>query len=91
MTVSTGPNLCFSFTNIGDVGNGPYFENDKLKLRYDGGDICMSLEGPDHISTVITFECDHSTVCTITFNCFTLKDVFPSMATYSNSSSWIEV
>lgn len=50
-----------SFTNIGDVGNGPYFENDKLKLRYDDGDICLNPEGPDHISTVITFECDHST------------------------------
>jgi hypothetical protein len=57
--------LCSSFTNIGDVGNGPYFENDKLKLRYDDGDICLNPEGPDHISTVITFECDHSTVCTV--------------------------
>ncbi|PNF28080.1 hypothetical protein B7P43_G12251 [Cryptotermes secundus] len=55
------PDPTRSFTNIGDVGDGPYFENDKLKLKYNGGDICLNQEGPDHISTVITFECDNST------------------------------
>jgi hypothetical protein len=55
--------MYFRFSNIGDVGNGPYFEDEKLKLKYDGGDICCNPEGPDHTSTIITFECD-STVCT---------------------------
>ena len=53
------------FTNIGDVGNSPYFENGKLKVKYEKGAICEDIEGPDHMSTIITFECDHSTVCTI--------------------------
>ena len=56
--------LLYRFTNIGDVGNGPYFENGKLKLKYEGGTICMDPEGPDHTSTVITFECDE-TVSTV--------------------------
>jgi hypothetical protein len=55
--------LVSSFINIGDVGNGPYFEAGKLKLKYGRGDICRDPEGPDHMSTIITFECDHSTVC----------------------------
>ena len=48
----------FRFTNIGDVKNGPYIDTDKkLKLKYEQGKICSDPNGPDHISTIITFEC----------------------------------
>ena len=57
--------LLSRFTNIGDVGNSPYFEDGKLKLKYEGGAICLDPQGPNHMSTVITFECDHNTVRTV--------------------------
>jgi hypothetical protein len=56
--------LLSRFTNIGDVGSSPYFEDGKLKLKYERGAICLDPEGPDHMSSIITFECDPNTVCT---------------------------
>lgn len=53
----SNPTTSTRFTNIGEVGNGPYFEDGKLKLKYEGGIICTDPAGPDHTSTVITFEC----------------------------------
>ena len=73
--------LLSRFTNIGDVGKSPYFEEGKLKLKYEKGTICLNQEGPDHMSTVITFECDHTTVCTVTCYYFWM---WPQHGTHSH-------
>lgn len=57
----SNPNPTTRFTNIGDVGSSPYFEDGKLKLKYERGAICLDPEGPDHMSSIITFECDPNT------------------------------
>jgi len=64
MCTSEGISLlcCSRYTNIGDVKNGPYFEDGMLKLKYVEGNICNSPGGPDHTSTIITFECSHDMV-----------------------------
>ncbi|GFG28137.1 hypothetical protein Cfor_12522 [Coptotermes formosanus] len=58
MVNMSNPNPTTSFTNIGDVGSSPYFEDGKLKLKYGNGAMCTDPKGPDHMSTSITFECD---------------------------------
>ncbi|XP_069700006.1 cation-independent mannose-6-phosphate receptor isoform X2 [Periplaneta americana] len=46
------------YTNIGDVGDRLKLEDGKLKLELKEGGLCLIPDGPNHISTTYTFECD---------------------------------
>ncbi|XP_076288109.1 lysosomal enzyme receptor protein isoform X2 [Lasioglossum baleicum] len=46
------------YMNLGDVGQAPFFEDGKLKIRYLNGDVCRHNIPTPHIQTTISFICD---------------------------------
>ncbi|XP_076672942.1 lysosomal enzyme receptor protein [Andrena cerasifolii] len=54
------------YINLGDVRKPPFFEDGKLKLEYEDGDVCkMRNITVPHIRTTISFICDFDAVDTI--------------------------
>lgn len=65
------------YMNLGDVRKPPFFEDGKLKLEYEDGDVCkMRNITVPHIRTTISFICDFDAVVSVRNVGYLLLSIF---------------